>query len=100
MSGNSIMIKIAIDGPAGAGKSTVARMVAQKLGYTYLDTGAMYRAITLAVLRANIPVNDAKSIAEVVAKSKLEIKQSDNGANLIYLNGEDVTKDIRQQVVS
>jgi len=96
----SAYIQIAIDGPAGAGKSTVARMVAQKLGYLYIDTGAMYRAITLAVMRAKIAHDDSPAIADLIKKCSLEIKQAPNGTNKIYLNGEDVTTEIRQQAVS
>ena len=93
-------LKIAIDGPAGAGKSTVARMVAQKLHYTYIDTGAMYRAITLAVMRSKIPLSDTDAIAELLKKSNLEIKQNSDGKNQIYLDGQDVTEEIRQESVS
>jgi cytidylate kinase len=95
-----VSLKIAIDGPAGSGKSTVARIVAQKLGLTYIDTGAMYRAITLAVLDAHIPVDDAQAIAALIKKCDLQIKQAADGANKIYLNGEDITVKIRQQTVS
>ncbi len=93
-------MKIAIDGPAGAGKSTVARMAAHKLGYTYLDTGAMYRAITLAVIEANIPVDDAPAIATLIKKCNLQIEQAPDGTNKIFLNGKDITTQIRQQIVS
>ena len=93
-------LKIAIDGPAGAGKSTVARMVAQKLHYTYIDTGAMYRAITLAVMRSGIPLSDSEAIVALLKKSNLEIKQSSDGKNQIYLNGEDITQEIRQESVN
>lgn len=93
-------MKIAIDGPAGAGKSTVARMVARQLGYTYLDTGAMYRAITLAVIEAHIPANDAPAIADLIKKCDLQIKQASDGSNKTYLNGQDISSQIRQQTVS
>lgn len=100
-SGNEdAVINIAIDGPAGAGKSTVARLVAQKLGYTYLDTGAMYRAIALAVLQANISGDDATAIATLVKKCDLQIKTEANGINKIYLDDKDVTAEIRQHAVS
>ncbi len=97
---NIMSLKIAIDGPAGAGKSTVARIVAQRLGYIYIDTGAMYRAITLAVMQAKIDIHNSEAIAALVEKSNLEIKQSADGTNRICLNGNDVTKEIRQQSVS
>ncbi len=100
MSQNNRLIKIAIDGPAGAGKSTVARLVSQKLGYSYLDTGAMYRAITLAVLRANIPFDDDEAIAALVRSCKLEVKTDSTLTNQLFLDGENVTKEIREPAVS
>jgi cytidylate kinase len=94
-------IKIAIDGPAGAGKSTVARMVAQRLGLAYLDTGAMYRAITLAALRNNVDMQDAGALAQLTGKIRLDIKNhGTEGQNVIYLDGEDVSSDIRSPEVS
>jgi cytidylate kinase len=93
-------LKIAIDGPAGAGKSTVARLVARKLGYKYIDTGAMYRAVTLAVLRSKIPISDEKAISQLVEKVQLEIRLSADGQNHIYLDGKEVSSEIRQQSVS
>ncbi len=93
-------LKIAIDGPAGAGKSTVARMVAQQLHYTYIDTGAMYRAITLAVMRSGVPVDQTGAIAKLVEKCDLQIKLTLDGKNKIYLDGEDITTEIRQEAVS
>lgn len=93
-------IKIAIDGPAGAGKSTVARLVAQRLGYKYLDTGAMYRAITLAVLRAGIRTDDTASIITLIDSLKLDIQQDSKGINHIILDGENVSEPIREQKVS
>jgi len=100
MSQKDRLIKIAIDGPAGAGKSTVARLVSQKLGYTYLDTGAMYRALTLAVLRANIPIDNEETVAALVINCNIEIKKDLDGGNQIFLDGKNVTKEIREQAVS
>jgi len=100
MSKNHKLIKIAIDGPAGAGKSTVALMVARKFGYIYLDTGAMYRAITLLVLRAKIALDDGKSITELLKTSTIDVRHDQNGKNQIFINGNDVTDDIREQSVS
>jgi len=99
-SAERLCMHISIDGPAGAGKSTVARLVAQRLGYTYLDTGAMYRAIALAVLQAHISSHDAPAIAELIKKCDLQIKTEIDGTNKIYLDGKDVSADIRQQAIS
>ncbi|HEY8417972.1 MAG TPA: (d)CMP kinase [Limnochordales bacterium] len=90
---------IAIDGPAGAGKSTVARKVAEALGYLYIDTGAMYRALTLAVLRAGVPVDDPAAVAAVVAGVRVRLEPSPAG-NRVFLDGEDVTAAIRTPEVS
>lgn len=87
-------INIAIDGPAASGKSTTARLVAEKLGYIYIDTGAMYRAVTLAVLRAGVDVNDRIKVQQVADQSEIRLEQSPNG-QVTYLNGEDVSGEIR-----
>ncbi len=93
--------RIAIDGPAGAGKSTVARTVAKKLGFIYLDTGAMYRAITLAALRRNVDLHDDELLEKLTLSVKLDIKNEDgDGENVIYLDGEDVSQAIRSPQVS
>lgn len=93
MSGKSLL-RIAIDGPAASGKSTTARMVAEKLGFLYIDTGAMYRALTVAVLRAKIDPADEKAIAKLAHETGIELIQSSGGVKTI-LNGEDVSADIR-----
>ncbi len=90
---------IAIDGPAGAGKSTVARKVAEALDYLYIDTGAMYRALTLAVLRAGAPVDDPGAVSAVVEQCIVHLEQGTNGCR-VFLNGEEVTDDIRSLAVS
>lgn len=87
-------LKIAIDGPAASGKSTTAKLLAKRLGYLYIDTGAMYRALTLAVLRNAIKIDDVNSIVELVDKIRIDIKQSRDGLHT-YLNGEDVSEEIR-----
>jgi cytidylate kinase len=92
--------RIAIDGPAGAGKSTVARAVAKKLGLAYLDTGAMYRAVTLAALRKKANLYDNKVLESLTAGLVIDIKSAEDGQNIIYLNGEDVTAAIRLPEVS
>ena len=85
---------IAIDGPAGAGKSTVARMLAKSLDAMYLDTGAMYRTIGLYMLRNDIPVTDAREVAAHVNDVDISVGY-ENGAQRMYLGGEDVTGAIR-----
>ncbi|MBX5495994.1 MAG: (d)CMP kinase [Bryobacteraceae bacterium] len=90
-------VVVAIDGPAGAGKSTVARRLADKLGFLYLDTGAMYRAVALWALRANIDLNDMHRLEQLALSSDISFK--DQGRR-VFLNGEDVTEAIRQPRVS
>ena len=91
-------ISVAIDGPAGAGKSSVSKAAAKALGYVYIDTGAMYRAVALYAIRNGI-ISDTQKIIDTLDGIKIEIKYSDSG-QLILLNGEDVTLDIRQEEVS
>ena len=89
---------VAIDGPAGAGKSTIAKKVAEALGYIYLDTGAMYRAVTLQFLESQQPFSE-----ELVTKLAQEAKitfQREPGLNRVYLAGKEVTEAIRSQVVT
>lgn len=90
---------IAIDGPAGSGKSTVAKLVAAHLNLPYLDTGAMYRAVTLACIRKGVDFSDADSICRVVEDVNIDIKNKDNKFE-IYMQGENVTEAIRQPVVN
>ncbi len=85
---------IAIDGPVGAGKSTTARAVAEKLGYLYIDSGAMYRAVTVAVLERGIDPNDEEAIRGILDDVQVELKR-ENGAQRTYLNGRDVSERIR-----
>lgn len=82
---------VAIDGPAAAGKSTVAKMVAKKIGATYIDTGAMYRAVTYFALSQNIDPKDESAVVSLLPKLKLDIKEDER----IFLNGTNVTKQIR-----
>ncbi len=88
-------MRIAIDGPAGAGKSTVARALARRLGITYVDTGAMYRAAALACIRAGIAVEDAARIAELIRTLHIDLRTRSDGAAIVLLNGEDVSDAIR-----
>lgn len=91
-------IIIAIDGPAGSGKSTTARRVAQELGYLYIDTGAMYRAVTLAVLRENKDISEA-SLSEILRNYSVLLRVTEVGQRT-YLNNEDVTMQIRSPEVT
>jgi len=86
---------IAVDGPSGAGKSTVARILAGKLGFLYIDTGAMYRALTLKALENNIPVSDEKRINELAAGVKIDLRNNSDGSLSVMLDGRDVSLDIR-----
>ncbi len=90
--------QIAIDGPAGAGKSTIAKMVAKELGFIYVDTGAMYRAMALYMLNNNIDANDAEKISATCQSADITIRH-ENGAQKVYLNGEDVTELVRKEEV-
>lgn len=85
---------IAIDGPAGSGKSSTAKQVAKRLGITYLDTGAMYRVITLAALRKNIAHTNHAALASLVAETSIAFTGVPPESN-VYLNGEDVSQEIR-----
>jgi cytidylate kinase len=95
----STSVVIAVDGPAGTGKSSVSRGLARALGARYLDTGAMYRIVTLAVLRAGIGLDDANSIAAVAAEAKLAVGY-DPDEDRSYLAGEDVSTEIRGDEVT
>lgn len=90
---------IAIDGPAAAGKSTVARKLAAELGYTYIDTGAMYRAVALACIQRQIPFSDECRCGEMAINSDIILKPANEGC-LVFLNGEDVTAEIRTSSVA
>jgi cytidylate kinase len=89
-------LSVAIDGPAGAGKSTVARRVAEALGYTYVDTGAMYRAVAWAVRDREIDLSDTDAVAQVA--EALEIELTPEGQ--VYADGRDITDDIRSPAIS
>lgn len=87
-------INIAIDGPAGAGKSSTAKLVAKKLGYIYVDTGALYRTVGLYSIRKGIDTKDAEKVIATLPDIKVELKFVD-GAQHVFLNSEDVSEDIR-----
>jgi cytidylate kinase len=86
---------VTIDGPAGAGKSSAAKALAKRLGFEFLDTGAMYRAVTLAALRASIDLQDQKALAKLLSEIRLEMP-----AGKVLLNGEDVSGQIRTAAVT
>ena len=92
---------VAIDGPAGAGKSTVTRKVAERLGYIIVDTGALYRVVALAAERAEVSFDDAErasALAEaLVAENAVQLRRNDNGAQQVLLRGQDVSLSIRAQ---
>lgn len=88
------MINIAIDGPAGAGKSTAAKLAAKELGFIYIDTGALYRSIGVAALRKGYNTTDAEKVNSLLPEISLSLKFVD-GEQRVILNGEDVSRDIR-----
>lgn len=90
---------IAIDGPAGAGKSTIAKRAAKELSFTYVDTGAMYRAITLGLMRSGTDIEDARALEEALADIEVTIDYRE-GVQQVYLNGENVSGQIRTEEVS
>ena len=93
------LITVSIDGPAGSGKSTTAKFVAQKLGFLYIDTGAMYRAATLRVLALGVNPHDERNVVEVVTDSDIKLINR-KGTQRVLLNKKDVTKDIRSPKVT
>lgn len=90
---------IAIDGPAATGKSTSAKLVAEKLDFTYLDTGAMYRCVTLLTLRNSVKINSNHHLDSLLKGFQLDIKKNED-EYIFYLNGEDVSKEIRRSDVT
>ena len=92
-------ISVAVDGPAGSGKSTITKMVAKDLGYNYVDTGAMYRGLTYDFLKNNLTELDEKKIELLLSKAKFEVKFIDR-VQYVFVNGEDVSEKIRTAEVS
>lgn len=93
-------ISVAIDGPSGAGKSTLARAVARRLGYLYVDTGAIYRTIAYYIWKAGIDPKDGAAVAAELPGLRVELRYGDDGLQHMYLDGEDVTDGIRLPEVS
>ncbi|ASR02882.1 (d)CMP kinase [Gordonia rubripertincta] len=91
---------VAIDGPAGTGKSSVSKLLAEKVGASYLDTGAMYRAVTLAVLDAGVALDDPAGIARVVDAVDIELIPNGDGSSTVLLDGRDVSGPIRTDHVT
>ena len=89
---------VAIDGPAGSGKTTTARLVAKELGFVHIDTGAMYRALTLLALREDTPLADDNALTELATRANIELRPGDSRPRVL-LGGEDVTEEIRTPVV-
>ncbi|NIK12318.1 (d)CMP kinase [Alkalibacillus sp. S2W] len=92
-------MKVAIDGPAAAGKSTVAKKVANQLSYVYIDTGAMYRALTLQALREGIDPNDEQELSHLANRVTISFKYQEHGQD-VYLNSENVSQEVRQTDVT
>ncbi|MCA0147793.1 MULTISPECIES: (d)CMP kinase [Rossellomorea] len=92
-------LRIAIDGPAAAGKSTVAKIVAGKLSYLYIDTGAMYRSLTYKALSNNVDLHDENELNQLLSETTIELEPSEVG-QLVFLDGNDVTDEIRQASVT
>lgn len=90
------MYSIAIDGPAGAGKSTIAKILSKKLGYIYIDTGAMYRAVALYFTENGVSTGKEPYINDILKKLDINIKYKD-GMQILYLNGEDVSTRLREE---
>ncbi len=90
---------VAIDGPAGSGKTTTARSVAKRLEFVHIDTGAMYRAVTLQALREVVDLSSDDELTDVAARAEIDLTRGDDGEPRVLLNGEDVTGDIRSPEV-
>ena len=92
------MVSVAIDGPSGAGKSTLSRKIARQLGFVYVDTGALYRAVGLYTLRQNVDTKSSDAVAGLLPRIAVELKYVD-GEQRVFLNSEDVSADIRAEQV-
>lgn len=90
---------VAIDGPAGTGKGTIAKLVSKEFGFVNIDTGAMFRCVTLAMLRENISIDDKEKIEKLLNEIQIDLKE-ENGEQVVFLNGEDVTNMIRTKEIN
>jgi cytidylate kinase len=97
--GEKMSYIVAIDGPAGAGKGTITKLVAKELGLVSIDTGMLYRCHALAILRNNINLSNEKEIEDMLDKIKIELR-NENNKQTVFLNGEDVTSEIRMPEIS
>lgn len=93
-------VVIAIDGPAGAGKSTTAKEIALRIGYKYIDSGAMYRAVTLLALENEIPMDSESELTRIAQDAEINFAPLQREKNVVYLNGRDVTEEIRTSLVN
>jgi len=91
---------IAIDGPAGSGKSITAYLLAKKLNYLYLDTGAMYRALTLKAIKNKVNTYDAQALADLVGQTKISLKLGSEQGTRVFIDGKEVSSEIRSPLVS
>ena len=92
------MYSIAIDGPAGAGKSTIAKILSRGLGYIYIDTGAMYRAVALYFIKNGVTADKEEDLSKLLSGLDIDIKYKD-GSQILYLNGEDVSERLREEEI-
>lgn len=94
------ILAVAIDGPAGAGKSTVARALAERLGYAYISTGEMYRALTLKAIKTGVDIFDEQALADLAHSTEIDIVPSADHGQKVLLDGDDVTLEVRSQEVA
>lgn len=90
---------ITIDGPSGSGKGTISSAVAEKLGFHFLDSGALYRVVALASLNQKIPEDDIRALVDLARTAPITFKRSDSGDSQVVLGGQDVTRDLRREAV-
>ena len=90
---------IAIDGPAGSGKSTIAKIVAEKLSFRYIDTGSMYRSVAWKSLQKKITLGDEDAVANIARETKIELVPRENGQS-VFIDGEDITSQLKEETIS